>query len=132
MSNGDITAIRPLGRVTLPGGGHTVDGLPVNHKVMVWGSITCTWADTGIDLATQGGVRALGVETLDFVDFFQHDTDQTVMNKDALTLINLDTVDNLIFMLEDVGAATESPPDAGDALVLRFMAVGDGFTPELT
>lgn len=132
MANGDITAIKKLFRVALPGGGHTNTGVAKNNKVLVVGEITATYVSTGISLVNEGGVKALGAETADFLKFSLNTTDGASIADDALYLIQLDHADGLIYMLEDVGAANAAAPTDGDAVTLRYLLVGDAHVADLT
>jgi hypothetical protein len=151
MANGDITNVQPLGRVVLPGGGNTLTGKQVQNKVMTWGKITCSYAAAGVnpDSATgslgQGATftkTVFGLETLDFVELTLNATKQsngTVhgaapgdADKDNVRTVQLDTGSDLIFALEDIGAANAAAPTAGDLLDIRWFAVGDAHNADLT
>jgi len=132
MANGDITAIKILSRIPLPGGGHTVTGVAKNNKVLVIGEITATYVSTGIDLSAEGGVPALGADTADFIKFSLNTTDGAVIADDALYLIQLDHADGLIYMLENVGVADAAAPTDADAVTLRYVLVGDSHVADLT
>jgi hypothetical protein len=134
MANGDITSIKILGRVVLPGGGQTNTGVAKQNKTIVWGEIIGTSAATGFDLAgyESGGVKMLGLETLDVIDFEFRSVSGSAMANDKLYLADLNRDTNKIFMLEDVGAADSIVPTAGDTIKLRFLAIGDAHVAELT
>ena len=131
MANGDITHIKELGRSPLPGGGHTLTGVAKNHKVMVWGEISGSWADgtTGLNLSAKGGVRALGLETLDFVSFNVRTVDGTANVDEAIHTAEFDVTNNIIVVVVD-GLTN---PTAGNVCVVRYFAIGDGIAAaELT
>ncbi len=141
MASGDITNVQPLGRVLLPGGGNTLTGKQVQNKIMTWGKITCTYVSTGInpDSATgslgQGATLArtvFGLETVDFVELTLYGTDGQVATKDIVRTFAYDPDSDLIFGLETIGATEAQPPGDGDALDLRWFAVGDAHNADLT
>ncbi len=133
MANGDITYIRKLGSTLLPGGGQSTTGGKKQNKVLVWGKISCTYVSTGVALdGLSNPLQALGVETLDFIDFQVKDTGAGTMADDAIYLVRLDRVDNKIFVIEDVGAADAAAPTDGDILDLRYWALGDAPAADLT
>ena len=135
MANGDISKIAVLGRVKLPGCGTTTAGAQSQGKVVMWGELTCTAADAGINIAASGSYgafttvpEALGLDTLDFIEFTLKSTDGALVADDTLYLFGYGwdpALAGLIHALEDVGANNSAPPTAGDALVLSFWAVGD-------
>ena len=126
MADGDITAIKQLGRIQLPGGGNTIGGVQKQNKIVVWGQITATYVSTGINLSNEGDVKALGVDNLDFLEIVVdvNSTDDNI-DKDNLTLVNLDTTNDLIFALESLGQANAAAPGNADAMTLRYWAIGD-------
>ncbi len=126
MADGDITAIKQLGRIQLPGGGNTTAGVQKQNKILVWGQITATYVSTGINLSNEGGVKALGVDNLDFVEIVVdvNSTDDNI-DKDNLTLVNLDTTNDLIFCLESLGQTNAAAPGNADAMTFRYWAIGD-------
>ncbi len=140
MANGDVTKVQPLGRVLLPGGGNTLTGVQVQQKVLVWGKITCTYVSTGVNPASATGVlgaggsfpKAMGVDTLDFVELTLNGTDGADATKDLIRTFQLDTGSDLIFGLESIGGANSAAPTDGDALDLRYFAVGDAHSVDLT
>ena len=135
MANGDITKVQELGRISLPGGGNTLTGVQVQHKVLVWGKITCTWVSTGINPAASGSLfgasgtlaKTFGVENIDFCELTVNDQGAGENNdEDAMHYYALDRADNLIFGLEDLGHPTRaSAATDGDELDLRYLVVGD-------
>ena len=95
MATGDIQYIKKLGSVLLPGGGQTITGGKVQNKVLVWGHIQTDDydQDKGIDLDAEvgGALQALGVDTLDFIDFQVVSEGLTkAMADDSLYLCSLD------------------------------------------
>jgi hypothetical protein len=139
--NGDITKVQCLGRVLLPGGGNTLTGKQVQNKVMTWGKITCTYVSTGIDINSATSPFGLGatltktvfgLETLDFVELTLNWTTGGDATKDKVRTFQVDTDSDLIFGLEDIGAANAAAPTNGDVLDLRWLAVGDAHNADLT
>ena len=131
MADGDITAVKELGRFTIPGGGSTLAGVAKNNKVMVWGEITATYVAAGLDLDGVGGVAAFGVDVLDYVDFEVSNID----GNDPATVIMfsayLARATNKIFMLDDTGG--DAKPEDAEAVTLKYLACGDSnAAPELT
>jgi hypothetical protein len=143
MASGDITKVQTLGRFVLPGGGNTLTGKQIQNKVVTWGKLTCTYVSTGVNpgaSGSQGGgnmtlPQMVGLETLDFIELTLNWTDGADANKDAIRTFQYDTDSDLIFGLEnigiDTGAGAAAPTD-GDALDLRWLAVGDGHNLDLT
>jgi hypothetical protein len=135
MASGDITEVKELGRIALPGGGNTTAGLQVQNKVLVWGKIVCTYVSTGINPAASDGMfgangtlaKVFGVENIDFCELTVNDQGAGENNdKDAIHYYALDRDSELIFGLEDLGHPTESSaPDNGDIVDLRYLVVGD-------
>ncbi len=135
MASGDITKIQELGRISLPGGGNTLTGVQVQNKVLVWGKITCTTADAGINPASGTGLfgasgtlaKVFGVENIDFCELTVKDQGAGENNnKDAIHYYALDRGSNLIFGLETLGHETQATlATAGDILDLRYLVVGD-------
>jgi len=132
MANGDITAIKILSKVKLPGGGFTPAGVVKNNKVLVTGQITATYVSTGIVLSAEGGVKALGADTADFIKFTLGTTDGQAIADDKLHLWQLDHADGLIYGIEDIGQADAAAPTDGDAVTLNYLLVGDEHTADLT
>ncbi len=132
MADGDITAITILGSIKLPGGGHTQAGAPSQNKTLRWGLITATYDSLGIALDDKGGVKALGFETLDVIDFQVKSIGGAAMADDALYHADLSRDTDKIFMLEDVGVANAAAPTDADAITLAFWALGDPLTGDLT
>jgi hypothetical protein len=131
MGNGDISSITKQGKIKLPGGGFTQAGVPAQNKTIVWGSIVSEYDSAGIDLAAEGGVRALGLETLDVIHFQISALDGEAMANDLLWHVDLNTSTNKIFLLETVGAANSVAPTDGDVTTLKYWAVGDDFDKDL-
>jgi hypothetical protein len=136
MASGDITKVQTLGRVLLPGGGQTLTGKKVQNKVMTWGKITCTYVSTGVSpgaSGSQGGGNLtlpdlVGVATLDFIELTLNWTDGADAANSKIRTFQYDTDSDLIFGLENIGydnASGAAAPTDGDALDLRWLAVGD-------
>ncbi len=126
MANGDISAIKVLYRHAI-GGGQTSGGVAKNDKVMVVGEITATWADAGIAVDKAGGATAFGTSTLDFIKFQSISVNNaaTVPTAEALQPISYDHTNSKIFIVADEGASTPVNPMVGEAVVFRFVAIGD-------
>ena len=135
MASGDITKVEELGRISLPGGGNTTAGVQVQHKVLVWGKITCSWVSTGINPAAAGSIMGAGgtlaktfaVDNIDFCELTMNDQGAgDAVDKDSLWYFALDRASDLIFGLDGLGdAARGTLPDDGDVLDLRYLVVGD-------
>lgn len=134
MANGDITHIKELGRYAFPGGGVTTAGAAKNQKTLVWGEIKATYASTGINLTAKGGPLALGLNTIDFIDFEARYTGSlgtTVPVSDTLCLVNMNATWK-IFLVDQEGQADPTAPTAGDIITLKYIAVGDSSAPEFS
>ena len=135
MASGDITAVKELGRIALPGGGNTIAGVQVQNKVLVWGQIVCTWTSGGINPASSTGMfgapgtlaKIFGVDNIDFCELTVNDQGAGEDNdKDAMHYYALDRGSELIFGLEDLGHPSQpSVATNGDVLDLRYLVVGD-------
>lgn len=135
MADGDITSVRELGRIALPGGGNTLTGVQVQNKVLVWGKIVCDWHSTGIDPASSSGMfktsgtlaKVFGVDNIDFCELTVADQGAGEnMTEDAMHYYALDRGSELIFGLEDLGHPTDaSVAGNGDVVDLRYLVVGD-------
>jgi hypothetical protein len=130
MADGDITAIKELGRAPLPIGGFVgITGTPSTNKVMVWGTITCTYAAAGVDLGAEGGTLAIGIkEQPDLIRFAPRQGGATATaNPTSLKgfLANLKPLTNLIFICDEVGADDPSVPTPGETFTLDYFAVGE-------
>ncbi len=123
MASGDITAIKELGRFTIPGGGHTTAGAAKNDKVLAWGEITATYVAAGVNLSAKGGVTALGVSTLDFINLESRLLNDAAPASQANFIAELNTVSDKIFILEDVDAGTLVTD--GQNVLLRYLVIGD-------
>jgi hypothetical protein len=137
MATGDIQYIKKLGSVLLPGGGQTTTGGKKQNKVLVWGHIATDDydQDKGVDLAAEVSdhVHALGVDTLDFIDFQVVSEGLTkAMADDSLYLCGWDNLDGTVWILEDVGADTPAGPTDDDNVHLRYWAIGDAPNRDLT
>ena len=133
MADGDITAIKELGRISLPGGGRNTDGLAKNNKVMTWGEITATYVSTGLALGAKGGVRVFGVDTLDFLSLEARLVNAADPETDKNFLANWASLEDKIYICDEVGQANPAVPSNADAVRLRWFAIGDGnAAPELT
>ena len=135
MADGDITEVRELGRIALPGGGNTTAGVQVQNKVLVWGKIVCTWHSSGIDPASSTGMfgadgtlaKVFGVDNIDFCELTVQDQGAGEnVDEDAMHYYALDRGSELIFGLEDLGHPTESSAATNaDVVDLRYLVVGD-------
>ena len=133
MANGDITAIKELGRSALPGSGRTTTGTSVNQKIMTWGEITATYVSTGLALGTKGGVRAFGVSTADYLEFETRLVAGVDPASDLGFLANWASLENKIYICDEVGISDPTVPADGDAVRLRWFCIGDGIAaPELS
>ncbi len=134
MADGDITTITELGRIDIPGSGHDLQGVAKNNKVLVWGRIVATYDTLGIALDDKGGVRALGVDTADFLSLevrYCGSTATTVPTDMNLFLAIKDTTDK-IFVMDQVGADSPAEPSDAEAVTVDYLVLGeDSRTPEL-
>lgn len=126
MANGDITSIKELGRFAIPGAGHTLSGVAKNSKVMAWGEIKGSYVSTGINLHAEGGIRALGVTSADFISLNVTMTGTGAVVPTALNgnLANLD-VNHKIFIVDQVGQDNPDIPSAGDLITIQYFVFGD-------
>jgi hypothetical protein len=132
MASGDISSIKQLGRVLLPGGGNTTTGKQKQQKAMVWGTIACTYVSTGVALnGVNGTIKALGVETLDFIDFELRAYNGAAASGEELHQVAFNRSTNKIFTLENVGDNTVIACTDGDILELRYLAVGDAHSVDV-
>ncbi len=132
MANGDVTKVAVLGSYNLPGGGNTTTGAQKQNKALIWGEVTCTAADAGIDIASTSGVAdaatwptALGFENIDILEFNIKTIAGEAAVDDNVYFFDVSHDTWLIHALEDVGQSNAIPPTAGDTLILTFWAVGD-------
>jgi hypothetical protein len=134
MASGDVTKVAVLGRFLLPGGGNTTTGAQRQNKVLLWGEITCTAADAGININASGSVgnhtgwpNALGLDVLDIIECTLKTPDPTgqTMANDKGYLFSVSHSGWLIHHTEDAGSANPIPITSGDDLVLTFWAIGD-------
>ncbi len=132
MASGDITAVKVLYRQSL-GGGQDENGLKKNTKILVVGEVTCTYVAAGIAVNKLGGDGCFGVTNLDFIKIEPVTVAATYSTAEKLIKMDYDVVNKKIFIVEDVGAANSVKPTDADAVVFRFLAVGDDAdAPELT
>ena len=135
MAAGDITSVKELGRIALPGGGNTLTGVQVQNKVLVWGQIIGSWVTTGMNPAAAGSplgasgtlAKTFGVENIDFCELTVHDEGAAPQqSKDAMHFCAIDRGSDLIFGLESMGDGTRGDEfDDDDILDLRYLVVGD-------
>jgi hypothetical protein len=127
MADGDITSLTIQGRFKLPGGGFKQDGTPTQHKQIVWGTIACSVADAGISINSylSGGIKLLGLEELDVVNFFHSALSGQAVGTEALNFFALDRgTTPKIHHLELVGSDDSQPISAADTITLHWFAVG--------
>jgi hypothetical protein len=132
MASGDITAIEELGRTTLPHSGVVAGGgVPTSHKIMVWGRITCTYVSTGVDLGAKGGTAALGIKGRpDFLHLQPRQGGATATANPTslagfMANLEVDWTTELIFIVDEVGANSGTPPGNGDSFTIDYFAVGE-------
>jgi hypothetical protein len=127
MSAGDITSLTIQGRFKLPGGGFKQDGTPTQHKTLLWGTIATSVADAGISINSylSGGLKMLGLEELDVINFYHSYGSGAPVGDEDLYFFALDRgTTPKIHHLEDVGNDDASPISSGDTIVLHYFAVG--------
>jgi hypothetical protein len=105
---------------------------------MVWGRIKGLYKTTGLDLNERGGIRALGVSTVDYFSFTVRQTGAagtTNPTDEKLFLADLEqgvTTPGMIFVADEVGADDIAEPSDGDIITIDYLIVGDDATaPEL-
>ena len=124
MASGDITAVKVLYRHPW-GGGFNDAGNRVNNKVLVVGEITCTYVSTGIAVNKVGGHNCFGVTNLDFLKLEMVTVAAAYTGAGSLIIGSYDHTNQKIFIVEDEGAASPAAPSDADAVVFRFLALGD-------
>lgn len=130
MADGDITTMKELGRISIPGGGINVAGADKNNKVMVWGRLVATYDTLGLDLLARGGLRAFGVETADFWSFDVQQggaTATAVPTTKAGFLADLEliTTPNRLFIADQVGADSIAEPSDAETFTINWLVIGD-------
>jgi len=130
MANGDVS-VKILYKNHL-GGGRSLTGVSKNSKTLVVGEIKGTYVSTGLAVNKHGGVNGLGVSTLDVLLLDPRViSSATDPSAETLFLANYDASGDKIFMVEDSGQANPAVPSDGDAVTVRFFAIGDDAnTPE--
>jgi hypothetical protein len=130
MANGDVT-VKILYRQSL-GGGRDANGVAKSNKILVLGEIVGTWVDSGLAINKLGGPAAFGVDNLDFIKFEPTVLNDVYPTAEKLFIANYNVSSQKIFCLDDMGEADPQAPDAGENVILRFVAVGDDANaPEL-
>jgi hypothetical protein len=132
VDDGDIEQIRHRGKITLPGGGHDLNGVQT-QKALVWGQLRMYYLSAGVKLHERGGANAIGLNNIDFITFEPQQTGTagtpTYEVDEGLHDIGYDVANGLLFVVID--GATEVS-DA-DYTIANYLAVGDDATaPELT
>ena len=124
MADGDVT-IKTLYSHNL-GGGRDASGVPKQNKRFVVGQINATYAATGLAINKHGGAQAFGVDNLDYL-FLEviSSGDAAVPDAEKLPHASYDHANQKIFVVEDLGQTTPAVPTAADAIVIRFIAIGD-------
>jgi hypothetical protein len=135
---GDISQISEYGRFAIPGAGHNLAGAAKNNKVMVWGRIKGLYNSTGLDLNERGGLRALGVSTVDYFSFTVRQTGSAgTTNPTDLKLFLADleqgvTTPGKIFVADEAGTDAPAEPSNSDIITIDYLIVGEDVTaPEL-
>lgn len=132
MADGDITAVKILYKQSL-GGGQDYNGIKKNSKALVVGEITCTYVAAGVACNKAGGDSVFQLENVDFVKILPLTIAAAYPTAGKCFVASYDTVNNKIFLIEDLGANGAAEPSDADACVLRFVAIGDDAdAPELT
>lgn len=124
MASGDITHVKVLWRLPLSGG-RTKTGVGANDKVLVCGEISCSWADTGIEVVNHGGDSCFGVSTLDFLRLQVLTANALYPDAQKMPIAAYDVTNRLIFVVPDEGQATPANLTEGQIIVMRFIALGD-------
>ncbi|KKN92392.1 hypothetical protein LCGC14_0208830 [marine sediment metagenome] len=134
--NGDISRIIELGRYNIPGAGHNNIGQAVNNKVIVWGRLTGLYASTGLDLLRHGGTdAAFGLSNTDKISLTCRKAGAAgaiLPTSDNGYLANVTRLLGKIFLVDQCGQANPTVPEAGDTVVIDYVAIGDELAaPEL-
>jgi hypothetical protein len=131
MANGDIN-VKVLYSQSL-GGGFTTTGRAQNTKRLVVGEITGTYVAAGLAVNKLGGPAAFGLTTMDFLKLEPITFNAVGPGVATLFPTDYDVTNQKIFCCDKLGAAGAlADPEDGEAIVLRFVAVGDDATaPEL-
>ncbi len=129
MANGDVTKVLIQSTFTIPnGGGRTLTGGASNNKVMVTGEITGSHVDTnGMNLDAVGGARALGLLTIDFIDFDVKSGAGTVQVDEGILNAAFNHSTQEIHTCIDGNTNLTQ----GNVIVLKFLAIGDSSSPVL-
>jgi hypothetical protein len=124
MTDGDCT-IKTLYSHAL-GGGRDANGVPKQNKRFVVGEITGTYDVLGLSINLHGGPQAFGVNNLDYL-FMEVISCGTLTTPDSEKLphASYDHANQKIFIVEDLGQSTPAVPSDTDAIVIRFVALGD-------
>jgi hypothetical protein len=131
--DGDIISIKPLGRLTFPGGGHSLTGV-AKRKVLVWGELKAALVDTSdIILGERGYHAAFGLDSMDFVTFEPKitgtDAAATYEDDEGLHCVAYAPTNGYIHIVLSGSSAVT----AGDDITLGYLAIGDDASaPELT
>ena len=116
-----------------PRGGFGLGGTAKNDKRLEVGEITGTYVSTGLAVNKLGGPAAFGLVTLDVLKLEPTIIAAAYSDAELLFHASYDVTNQKIFLLEDIGAAYPAYPSVDDAIVIRFVAVGDDATaPELS
>ncbi len=136
--NGDIGTVVELGRTSIPGAGHSKEGVAQNNKVITWGRITGLYASTGLHTVRHGAQGAIfGLNTIDHITLSVRTagTAATPTNPTSNNqfLANITHALGKIFVVDQMGQANPAVPTAGDTIVIDYVAIGEEHgAPELT
>jgi hypothetical protein len=124
MANGDLT-FKTLYSAAL-GGGRDANGNPKQGKRFVVGEINGEYLLAGMKVHPHGGPQAFGVNNLDYL-FLEviSSGNGAVPDAEKLPHADYDHANQLIFVTEDCGASQPAVPTNADAIVIRFVAIGD-------
>ena len=127
MADGDVTQIKILSKFNIPGGGRNALGFPTNNKTMVVGELQGTYvSDAGIKLSAEGGALALGLTTIDFIDFDVKSVAGNVQVDEQLYTATFNhSTKNIIVCVDGL-----TKPSDADACIIKFMAIGDANVPD--
>jgi hypothetical protein len=126
MADGDVT-IKILYSHNL-GGGRDANGVPKQNKRFVVGQIDGTYVSTGLNISKHGGPQAFGVNNLDYIFIEPIKLNAADPDSEKLFFACYDHANDLIFVAEDLGQSTPGDPENAEAVVLRFIAIGDDAT----
>jgi len=122
-------SVKTFKKSRVESGGFNSSGNAQNNKLEVVGELNITAYTAAGEPLTPSDV---GLSTIDFIDFDVRSVNDaaTVPVATAIPLAAYDQTGQRVIIIIDHG--TDTPVTTGEAAVVRFRAVGDSTTPELT